>query len=223
MGIQTKAGLRCQETENYDASWMTKLAEVVGCRPVYWNSIQHLVPCTSREDMLQFYNMIGQNIFSEPGAQNRTYLINPPCREIQKVDIDYSDAIYDNDLERSQIIQEFADGNHFGIRLTYRYMKRFKEIKQTKAYTIQSLIGNAGGYVGLYLGYTVLELPLMVMAMIKGIKLALSPGNQVDANVQTEDNCTPEANQNDTERKELITRINHLEQCFVLLQQQDKK
>ena len=35
----------------------------------------------------------------------------------------------------------------------------FKEIKQVRAYNVQSLIGNAGGYIGLFLGYTLKEMP----------------------------------------------------------------
>ena len=35
----------------------------------------------------------------------------------------------------------------------------FKEIKQVRAYNVQSLIGNSGGYIGLFLGYTLKEMP----------------------------------------------------------------
>ena len=35
----------------------------------------------------------------------------------------------------------------------------FKEIKQVRAYNAQTLVGNAGGYIGLFLGYTIREIP----------------------------------------------------------------
>ena len=35
----------------------------------------------------------------------------------------------------------------------------FLAIVQTREYCLQSLIGNAGGYVGLLLGYSILQLP----------------------------------------------------------------
>ena len=37
--------------------------------------------------------------------------------------------------------------------------KTFKEIKQVRAHNIQSLIGNAGGYVGVLLGWNFADLP----------------------------------------------------------------
>ena len=38
----------------------------------------------------------------------------------------------------------------------------FKEIKQVRAYNVQSLVGNAGGYIGLFLGYTLKEMPFFL-------------------------------------------------------------
>ena len=37
--------------------------------------------------------------------------------------------------------------------------RTFKEIKQVRAYNAQTLVGNAGGYIGLFLGYTIREIP----------------------------------------------------------------
>ena len=37
--------------------------------------------------------------------------------------------------------------------------RTFKEIKQVRAYNAQTLVGNAGGYIGLFLGYTIREVP----------------------------------------------------------------
>ena len=38
----------------------------------------------------------------------------------------------------------------------------FKEIKQVRAYNAQTLVGNAGGYIGLFLGYTIREIPSFI-------------------------------------------------------------
>ena len=45
----------------------------------------------------------------------------------------------------------------------------FKEIKQVRAYNIQTLIGNAGGYIGLFLGYTIKELPKLLQFIVNKI------------------------------------------------------
>ena len=47
----------------------------------------------------------------------------------------------------------------------------FKEIKQIRAYNVQSLIGNAGGYIGLFLGYTLKEMPSF-LKMIYGFTMS---------------------------------------------------
>ena len=49
------------------------------------------------------------------------------------------------------------------------FINTFKEIKQIRAYNVQSLIGNAGGYVGLFVGYTVAELPALLAIAYKYI------------------------------------------------------
>ena len=46
----------------------------------------------------------------------------------------------------------------------------FKEIKQVRAYNVQSLIGNAGGYIGLFLGYTLKEMPFFLKTLYGFIK-----------------------------------------------------
>ena len=38
-------------------------------------------------------------------------------------------------------------------------MKKYLEIKQIKAYTFTNLVGNVGGYIGLFLGYAILNTP----------------------------------------------------------------
>ena len=40
--------------------------------------------------------------------------------------------------------------------------RTFKEIEQMRAYNTQTLVGNAGGYIGLFLGYTIREIPSFI-------------------------------------------------------------
>ena len=46
----------------------------------------------------------------------------------------------------------------------------YKEIKQVKAYDIEGFVGNAGGYVGLFLGYALLSLPKYLVQALGAIK-----------------------------------------------------
>ena len=41
--------------------------------------------------------------------------------------------------------------------------QEYKEIEQVRAYDVQSLVGNVGGYIGLFLGYALRELPTFLL------------------------------------------------------------
>ncbi len=74
----------------------------------------------------------------------------PPCQQIEKIIYIFDEFhwlvdnwIVDgtNKTEKVfEILVEFLDGTYM-------------QIQQTKAYDGQSLVGNAGGYIGLFLGY----------------------------------------------------------------------
>ena len=49
-------------------------------------------------------------------------------------------------------------------------MKRYLEIKQTKAYTFTNLVGNVGGYIGLFLGYAILNTPSLASKLFNAVK-----------------------------------------------------
>ena len=55
------------------------------------------------------------------------------------------------------IFPEFSD-DFFVLNINFQ-SPTFKEIKQVRAYSTQALAGNAGGYIGLLLGYTIREIP----------------------------------------------------------------
>ena len=52
--------------------------------------------------------------------------------------------------------------------------KTYMEIEQTQDYDLQSLIGNAGGYVGLFLGVCLLQLPQLLLDAYNVVKVTQS-------------------------------------------------
>ena len=46
----------------------------------------------------------------------------------------------------------------------------FREIKQIRAYDLENLYGNIGGYMGLFLGYAILNLPTMFLFFYGSLK-----------------------------------------------------
>ena len=96
--------------------------------------------------------------------------IMPPCREIEKIQVEFKD-LEDEDLKDdyyTNVIEKAFQGDldtheHWlGLRIYYHSAIYYKEIKEVKAYSTQSFIGNAGGYIGLLVGCTIIELPFFL-------------------------------------------------------------
>lgn len=59
--------------------------------------------------------------------------------------------------------------NSFGLAMHF-VMKGYLEIRQERAYTFTTLVGNAGGYMGLFLGYAILHFPTLISNIAETIK-----------------------------------------------------
>ena len=59
-------------------------------------------------------------------------------------------------------LNSFLAVSTFTIRVSHR-QTTFREIKHVCAYDVESLYGDIGGYMGLLLGYSILNLPSMIL------------------------------------------------------------
>ena len=89
----------------------------------------------------------------------KTTRLIPPCIGVQLAHIDHideeKDASKNNSKEQRNVTRndEWFDSNIWNKKSS------FMEIKQVQAYNIENLIGNGGGSVGLFLGYSLIQLP----------------------------------------------------------------
>ena len=102
---------------------------MVGCRPVYdvWGSSYQ--PCNSSEQMKRVFSL------------NHLPQIMEPCQSADKIVYEEFDDQYFN----------FSSFDTFGVWVDMR-MSRVKVIEHKQAYNLKNLIGNTGGYIGLFLG-----------------------------------------------------------------------
>ena len=114
----------------YDEYVMKNHIERFGCKPLYLNIFGNYSVCSGKEKLRQ-------TIFDYSVIQNMSI---KPCTTVQNVNYRYEEADYEN--KRIQ--------NRFTIEIVFP--DSFKEIVQVKAVDIQTVIGNAGGYVGLFCG-----------------------------------------------------------------------
>ena len=98
----------------------------------------------------------------------------PPCQEIEKIIYTYNEInglenfvgkvgcstgkCMSDYMKRLGINYNHPSNDVIQVQLTFQG-ERYMVITQVRAYDGQSLIGNAGGYVGLFLGVALIQLP----------------------------------------------------------------
>ena len=131
---------------------INEILEDIKCTLPHW-IINTTYPICQREQLKKIDNMF-----------RRLRHSIPPCQAIEKILYTYEEAEglenFDETVAESKkqfgIKYDFKD--IFQIMLTFQGTT-YMEITQIRAYDGQSLIGNAGGYVGLFLGSALIQLP----------------------------------------------------------------
>ena len=119
--------------KNYDSLIIQQIIAREGCRPPYyiWNSSLEL--CSTMREM---------EALSKFG--NLSYLA--PCQGADKIVYDYQETeLY------TPYLTNVVDKRFFDVAVGIQD-QTFKLIERKQAYSFQNLIGNGGGYVGLFLG-----------------------------------------------------------------------
>ena len=108
----------------------------------------------------------------------------PPCQSIEKIFYSYDEKAQLDDIASKL---KYYGKNWVNLsggksddqrRMMFQVMLTFQgstytEITQIKAYDVQTLIGNAGGYIGLFLGVALIQLPSAVQYTFQMLKRLL--------------------------------------------------
>ena len=122
---------------NFDDFVIGKHIKKIGCRPPYLSKYNEYPVCTSREDMKSSANI---------AYARYSKIYHKPCQAMPKVNFANTDEpTWKNDMS-------------FGIGIAYP--EHFKIISQYQAVDFHSLVGNIGGYIGLFLGNIVIDLTM---------------------------------------------------------------
>ena len=161
-----KKGQECLDVENYDKAMMEDIAHNVGCRPHYWNISGVARVCNKQEEVQRFFTDFVNRFYRVQKAKND---FPPPCLEIQRLRIDYSEENVNEAYSNAYT----PNGNGTWFEVLFEIQTdTFKEIKQNRAYSIQSLIGNLGGYLGIFLGYALVDFVTVMFAFYAKIRPA---------------------------------------------------
>ena len=149
----------CHEYKDFDRDYREAIIAKVGCIPPYWISSQIFEKCKSARELQMIARYAFKGYSGSPGLKR---LFPKPCLELKK--LSFND--YDADLELKQIETKTPDliSKKYGKENVTNFLVIFedngiKEIIQVRAFGIASLVGNIGGYIGLFLGFSIIQFP----------------------------------------------------------------
>ena len=119
---------------------LRKFWAIPGCRAPYQiqdTSVPHFPECTSKEKIKDAF-------FDE--ANFEPAKVDPPCEEMLQIADDYTEVDLTKHIR--SYLGIVRNWNSLGII----YPNRVKVIEQAKEISFHSLVGNCGGYIGLFLG-----------------------------------------------------------------------
>ena len=157
-----KKNKACYNAGDYDAKIREIIVENIGCRPIMWDTNRNEPLCTTPQS---YHELVAEHFdqYTRIQRKNKTYI--DPCLSIQKLKIDYAEE----NIPSREVSSEDDDDEWFKIEFDLT-PNNFKEIKQARKYSVQGLVGNAGGYIGLCLGYALWNVPSLVNDVYSQIK-----------------------------------------------------
>ena len=151
LSLRQNANTPCDpELENDDSKWMQRVMRDVRCVPEYWTYLMHnqsVATCNSTKQYQQFSKYFARKERKNVHEVFHQYM--PPCT-------------------RMRILSSIKFLDHYEkekIRIDFRYLsKEFEAIQNVRDFDLESLVGNIGGYVGMFLGVSLLQISnLLIM------------------------------------------------------------
>ena len=133
----------CTDVKNYDEYFKELIVSAVGCYPPYWTADFDAPMCDSKEKLMK----VSEKMWD--GYYGKDYTV-PPCTTIQRIDVEYIDS------------EPWDDGTNTDDSLYFPIFFRditYKDVEQVREYSHNDLGGDVGGYVGLLLGYAIVQIP----------------------------------------------------------------
>ena len=126
---------------NDERKMLGKIKEV-GCKPPWWKEIDDFPVCKSKEKIKTFTKFNVSNYV-------------PACQSVEKILYAYQEFDIVEDWT-----QEWLDEVHKAFEVMLEFQDAtYMEIRQVRDYSIQDVVGDIGGYLGLFLGFAILQIP----------------------------------------------------------------
>ena len=133
----------------HDAMVMNQIVQEAECRPPHFTTGNLFPLCRTMHNM--------SHVFA-PSIDDMMTQFDPPCTSISKIQFEFED-----------ILDGIASQGLIKVRMNMMD-RTFKQIEQLAAYNFESFVGNVGGYLGLFLGYALAEVPTTIFVLCVGMK-----------------------------------------------------
>ena len=151
------ANFPCDPTinSNDDDHWRRAAMSFWGCVPPYWKTFSSqsnfsLPTCNSSKQLEGFSHFEGPSHMYD----NISVLYTPPCDEMSLAPTLYEEPHYSPDA----------------LDISVWYPKRnFKEYTNTRAFKFEAVAAGFGGFIGMFLGYSLLQLPGILCNVIQTV------------------------------------------------------
>ena len=135
------AATKCDKNlKDEDTEFNRKIVKEVGCIPTYWNDTLSGIDlglCRSSQMLKSAYK-----------------ITNNPIKILQSYDKPCNDALITVTSERKKI----PASHSVSISITYT-TETYQEIRNERAFGIEALGSGVGGFIGIFLGYSLLQVP----------------------------------------------------------------
>ena len=156
------ANIPCDPSKNNndDDHWRRAKLSFLGCVPPFWKSfLNYNLPICNSSRQLETFNDLS-SLDNDIDYDKITALYTPPCDEMSIVPTIYQ--------------KRLGSPNEFQIIIKYP-ARNFKEILNKRAFNFEAFWSGVGGFVGIFLGYSLMQLPSI---LYEGIKIIFSIGNK---------------------------------------------
>ena len=103
-----------------------------------------------------------ERFFIDPDVMT---IIAPPCDELQ--DVDFKTFTYSRGTLEGDYLK-FLNLNQQSAALIITFDRSiYREITHFRGYNLEGLVGNGGGYVGLFLGFAVWQIPDLIFLVYR--------------------------------------------------------
>ena len=141
--------------KNQDSRWMQAVTDITGCVPSYWTTLvsyDYLPNCSLSKDLKKASEYHMRPTKGHGGSRalsmnkNEDEIFNahrPPCHEmhISSTHVQYKSS---------------AKKGEFQIKISFM-SDQYEDINNVRGYELTSLLAEIGGYIGVFLGFSILQ------------------------------------------------------------------